>query len=142
MTINFDMDGTLADLYSVENWIDYLEAEDSTPYEIAKPLFNMQALARVLNRLHRDGVTINIISWCSKNASYEYREDIRRAKCKWLANHLASVQFDHIFIVPYGTPKELCADGVLFDDEERNRKAWDKGEAYDVTDIISVLKTL
>lgn len=28
-TINFDMDGTIADLYGVENWLEYLQAGDS-----------------------------------------------------------------------------------------------------------------
>ena len=42
-TIYFDMDGTLANFYGVENWLDYLENEDTTPYEIAKPLFNFSA---------------------------------------------------------------------------------------------------
>ena len=37
ITINFDMDGTIADLYGVKNWLPYLEAEDTTPYAIAKP---------------------------------------------------------------------------------------------------------
>ena len=36
-TIFFDMDGTIADLYGVENWLDYLIASDVLPYEIAKP---------------------------------------------------------------------------------------------------------
>ena len=31
ITINFDMDGTLANLYGVENWLEMLEAEDTTP---------------------------------------------------------------------------------------------------------------
>ena len=30
-TIYFDMDGTLANFYGVENWLDYLENEDTTP---------------------------------------------------------------------------------------------------------------
>ena len=37
ITINFDMDGTIADLYGVKNWLSYLEAEDTTPYAIANP---------------------------------------------------------------------------------------------------------
>lgn len=40
-TIFFDMDGTLADFYGVENWLEYLNAEDTLPYEVAKPLHNM-----------------------------------------------------------------------------------------------------
>ena len=139
--INFDMDGTLADFYGVENWLDYLMNEDTTPYEMAKPLLNMQALARVLNRLHREGYQINIISWTSKCGSAEFNARIAEVKAHWLAKHLASVAFDSIAVIPYGSPKWLEGDGILFDDEEQNRLDWGEG-AYDVTDIIKVLKAL
>ena len=39
--ICFDMDGTLADLYGVQDWLDYLIEEDETPYLIAEPMCNM-----------------------------------------------------------------------------------------------------
>ena len=42
--INFDMDGTIANLYGVENWLEMLMAEDETPYAIAKPLVNLSLL--------------------------------------------------------------------------------------------------
>ena len=32
-TIVFDMDGTIADFYGVDGWLDYLKAENTTPYE-------------------------------------------------------------------------------------------------------------
>ena len=32
ITINFDMDGTIADLYGVENWLEYLINGDAFPY--------------------------------------------------------------------------------------------------------------
>ena len=53
--ICFDMDGTIADLYGVENWLDYLLASDTLPYEAAKPLLRLNVLARILNRLQREG---------------------------------------------------------------------------------------
>ena len=53
MKINFDMDGTIADLYGVSNWLEDLLHEDVRPYVEARPLVNLQALARVLNRLIR-----------------------------------------------------------------------------------------
>ena len=34
--ICFDMDGTIADLYAVDNWLAKLRAEDETPYQEAK----------------------------------------------------------------------------------------------------------
>ena len=141
MKINFDMDGTIADLYGVSNWLEDLLHEDVRPYVEARPLVNLQALARVLNRLIRAGYEVNIISWTSRGGSEEYNEAVRQAKIKWLRQHLASVQFSKIIIIPYGTPKELFSDGILFDDEEHNREAWGKG-AYTEKEIFEILKNL
>ena len=141
MKINFDMDGTIADLYGVSNWLEDLLHENVRPYVEARPLVNLQALARVLNRLIRAGYEVNIISWTSRNGSEEYNEAVRQAKIKWLRQHLASVQFSEIIIIPYGTPKELFSDGILFDDEEHNRTAWGEG-AYTEKEIFEILKNL
>lgn len=143
-TIFFDMDGTIADLYGVENWLDYLIAKDALPYEIAKPLLRLNALARVLNRLQKAGYRIGIISWLAKNSTENYDEDVARAKREWLKKHLASVDFNEINIVKYGTPKQTFAktdEDILFDDEEKNRKEW-TGKAFDVNEIIEILKGL
>lgn len=139
--INFDMDGTIANLYGVENWLEMLVNNDPTPYEIAKPLLNMSVLARYLNRLTENGYEINIISWLAKNSNREYDEKVTNAKMRWLKAHLKSVQFTEINIVAYGTPKEEIGNGILFDDEEKNRKNW-KGEAYDEKNILEILKGL
>lgn len=143
-TIFFDMDGTLADLYGVENWLDYLISKDTFPYENAKALLNLQALARVLNGLKRKGFQIEIISWLSKNSDESYDEAVTLAKMRWLSTHLASVSFDKINIVSYGICKDTFRHSeadILFDDEERNRTEWN-GKAFDVTNIIEVLRGL
>jgi hypothetical protein len=139
--INFDLDGTIADLYCVANWLEYLIAEDATPYAVAKPLVNMQVLARLLNKLQKNGYTINIISWTSKNGSDAYNSLVADVKKAWLKKHLKSVKFNNIFVVPYGTPKNTIASGILFDDEEKNRTTWGKN-AYDVDNILGVLKAI
>ena len=139
--INFDMDGTIADFYGVEGWLNYLLASDVTPYEIAKPLLNLSVLARLINRLQRKGYIIGIISWLSKSGSEEYNERVTETKIKWLKKRLPSVKWDKINIVAYGTPKSIYGNGILFDDEEVNRKNW-SGQAYDVNNIIEVLKGL
>lgn len=141
MTIWFDMDGTIADLYGNENWLAQLLAEDTTPYATAKPLVRMQSLARVLNRLQRAGYKIGIVSWLCKDGSVQYNEAVTIAKKQWLAQHLASVRFDYIDIIEYGTPKQNGRDGILFDDEAPNRIAWN-GIAYDVDEIIATLRAL
>ena len=142
--IYFDMDGTIADLYGVEGWLNDLESENERPYATAKPLIRMSALARVLNRLQKEGYTIGIVSWLSKGGSDDYNEKVTYAKQKWLKQHLASVNFDEINIVKYGTPKSTAVNiqgGILFDDEEKNRTEWN-GTAFDVDNIIEILKAL
>lgn len=144
VTINFDLDGTIADLYGVENWLPMLEEHDPTPYAIAKPLLRLNVLARMLNKLQRNGYDLAVITWLAKNADEEYDEMVINAKRKWLAKHLPTVVWDRITMVQYGTPKENYCEtplDILFDDEERNRENWN-GVAYDVNDIIGVLKNL
>lgn len=139
----FDMDGTIADLYGVPNWLEYLINSDPLPYKAAKPLINMNSLARLLNRLQAEGYHIGIVSWLSKSGTESYNEAVTNAKLAWLNKHLHSVHWDEIVIVPYGTPKHeaVSIEGILFDDEERNRTNW-TGIAYDVENIIEILKGL
>ena len=143
MTIFFDMDGTIADLYGVDNWLQYLMEKDETPYRVAAPLLRLCSLARVLNRLQKKGYRIGIISWLAKTSTEEYDAKVTEAKREWLRKHLNSVRFDEINIVSYGTPKEQFSAGndILFDDEERNRINWG-GLAYDVNNILEVLRNL
>jgi hypothetical protein len=139
--INFDMDGTIANLYGVEGWLKMLLAGDTTPYAEAKPLVNFSVLARVLNRLQRNGWTIGVITWLAKVDNDEYNNRVAEVKREWLAKHLPSVKWDKVVVVKYGTPKSTCGNGILFDDEEPNRREW-KGIAYNVDNIIEILKKL
>ena len=140
MTIWFDMDGTIADLYGVDGWLDYLKAENTFPYEMAKPLVNLSHLARLLHKAQAKGYEIGIISWTSKGGSDLYNGAVALAKLLWLHKHLPSVEWDSIKIVAYGTNKRTaCGGGVLFDDEIGNRESWGAG-AYDPSEIITILK--
>ena len=144
MRICFDMDGTIADLYGVEGWLESLIAEDVKPYAEAKPLVNLSLLARLLNKAQREGYEIVVISWLSKCGSPAYNAKVTAVKYGWLAKHLPSVNFDEIHVVKYGTPKSLyakSAEDVLFDDEERNRIEW-TGKAYNVNNICEILKKI
>lgn len=141
-TIFFDMDGTIADLYGVENWLEYLIAKNAIPYEIAKPLLRLNVLARMLNKLQEKGYRLGIISWLAKNSDEQYDAEVTAAKEKWLKKHLTSVSFDEIHIVKHGTPKEQFLktnNDILFDDEKLNRDNW-TGTSFDVDSIIEILK--
>lgn len=120
-TIYFDMDGTIADLYGVNGWLNAIENEDPTPYEIAKVL---PAIA-IAERANKNGHKIGVITWLAKGATKEYNKAVRKAKREWIAKNLPYAT--EIHIVKYGTPKYKVAkdkNGILVDDEEPNRKAW------------------
>jgi hypothetical protein len=135
------MDGTIANLYAVENWLNMLRAYDPTPYAQAEPMLNMSAFARLLHKAQRLGYEIVIISWLSKTSDMAYDMAVTQAKIEWLKIHLPSVEWNDIFIVPYGTPKHEICGGVLFDDEEHNRNMWGQG-AYEPQDILNFLRGL
>ena len=141
LKINFDLDGTIANLYAVENWLNMLRAYDPTPYVQAEPMLNMSAFARLLHKAQRLGYEICIISWLSKNSTPEYDMAVTQAKIEWLQNHLPSVEWNEIKIVAYGTPKHELCSGVLFDDEEHNRNMWGEG-AYEPCEILEFLRGL
>ena len=124
----FDMDGTIADLYAVDNWLEKLRSADPEPYANAKPLVNLSRLARYLHKAQANGYKLAIVSWLSKESTAEYDLAVIKAKNEWLQKHLPSVTFNEVCIVPYGTPKSTvipkARNGVLFDDEEQNLAEW------------------
>ena len=143
-TIYFDMDGTIANLYQVEGWLNNLINGQTKPYREAKSMVNMRTLGRVLNALKENGYEIGIVSWLSKNGNDDYNARVTKTKIDWLARHLGAVEFDEIHIVKYGTPKETVVNnpfGILFDDEKPNRENW-LGNAYDVQNILEILSAL
>lgn len=142
--IYFDCDGTFVDLYGVENWLDYLISSNPYPYMVAKPLVNLSHMARLIHKAQKEGYKVGIISWLSKSGSEKYDRLVTTAKNEWLKRHLPSVTFDEIHIVKYGTSKASLGKGILFDDEEKNRKEWEEksGEAYDVTDMLLTLRNI
>ncbi|MDV3429539.1 MAG: hypothetical protein LIR50_21365 [Bacillota bacterium] len=145
-SIYFDMDGTIANLYAVEDWLPKLRAYDPSPYEEAAPLLRLCYLARLLNRLQRLGYYIGVVSWLSKDPDPDYGEAVTAAKLAWLKKHLPSVKWNEIVIIPHGTAKSSAVSfiGILFDDEQPNRTEWENnnGKAFSEKEILEVLRSL
>lgn len=143
--IVFDMDGTIADLYGVDGWLEYLINEDTFPYENAKPLYDMAELTDILKSLQKKGFRIAVTTWLAKNGSAEYNKRTAYAKIDWLKKY--NFPYDEIHCVKYGTTKANCtrkkADfQILVDDNMQVRKGWKLGLTIDATqDILSALKT-
>lgn len=135
------MDGTFVDLYNVNNWLDYIIAEDETPYKVAKPIGDMETLSNLLNTLQGQGWKIGVVTWLAKNSREYYSNKVAQAKREWLSSELENVNFDHIDIIEYGQAKQNNRNGILFDDEERNIVTWN-GKAYHPQKMIEVLREL
>ena len=145
-TLVFDMDGTIADLYAVTDWLENIIAENVRPYAIAEPMYNMNKLVNVINRLKENGWRVAIVSWTSKHGSKEYNKAVRKVKKEWLDRY--NFPYDELHVIKYGTPKSYCMRKtggfqILFDDEEPNRKAWRNGSTVNANeDIYKILKNM
>lgn len=142
----FDMDGTIADLYGVEGWLEDLQAENPRPYIEAKPIYNMLVLNELLKIFQDMGWKIIVTSWLAKNSTKEYDEKVRAAKRNWLAEN--GFPADEIHIVKYGTTKADCTRKyggfqILVDDNKGVRDGWSLGKTIDAnSNIIAELVEL
>lgn len=135
--ISFDMDGTIADLYAVPEWLAKLRAEDVSPYEEAPPMWDMEELRRVILALIDAGYEIRVISWLAKNSSPQFKAATRAAKRAWLERY--NFPADKVHLIAYGRTKATalrdaeveCA--VLVDDDRKVRQGWTLGDTIDPT---------
>lgn len=147
--ICFDLDGTLADLYGVPNWLDMIQDENPEPYIVAAPMWDMMRLGAVLRKLQKQGWQVRVISWLAKDSSESYKKAVRASKRGWLARY--NFPLDGVHLVEYGTTKANCVrrylDGkpmILIDDNEKVRHGWSLGDAINPqeVDIIQYLEKL
>lgn len=146
----WDMDGTIADLYGVKNWLPMLRNFDPTPYQIAKPMWDMEELARLIRLAQAQGIENRVVTWLSKESTPEYDKLVRKAKREWLEAN--GFPYDHFHGVKYGATKadsvRKCLgedeSAILFDDNSKVREGWHLGATIDPTacDILEVLKSL
>lgn len=146
-SINWDMDGTIASLYDVPDWLEKLRAEDPSPYLDAEPMWDMEKLNEILEKLQEAGWEINVITWLSMNSSEEYKDAVREAKKAWLQKW--GFVYDHFHGVQYGATKadsvrERTDYGILIDDNAKVRDGWHLGETIDptTTNILVALAAL
>lgn len=138
-TLVFDMDGTIADLYGVKNWLEDLRAENPRPYEVARPLYDMNALNALLDIFKLQGWKIVVTTWLAKDSSKDYDRLVREAKLAWLEKY--NFPYDEIHLVKYGTTKANCTrkNGgfqVLVDDNDKVRKGWNLGAVINANENI------
>jgi hypothetical protein len=138
-TLVFDMDGTIADLYGVEGWLEMLRNEDATPYRVARPLYDMRVLTAMLTILQAKGWRVVVTTWLAKGSSKKYDALVREAKLEWLDK--MNFPYDEIHLVKYGTTKANCTRHhggfqILIDDNDKVRNGWTLGRTIDANNNI------
>lgn len=147
--IVFDMDGTIADLFGIENWLQILKSGDTSPYRNAAPLVDMEKLRETCNALKGQGWEIRVCSaLLGGNPSPEYKKEIRNAKREWLEKY--NFPADKVHFVKFHGNKSQCigrykpTNAILIDDSSENIRQWKHGETVNPreTDIIRYLMEL
>ena len=117
--VYIDMDGTIADLYGKEGWLNGLENEMASVFIDLKPLTTEEKLLSVFPPSHFEVV---ILSMTPKNASPAYRLQVIKEKNAWLDRYFPSLQ-KRIY-KKYGYNKNLknSIDAILVDDNEKIRQ--------------------
>ena len=138
-TLVFDMDGTIADFYGVQGWLEDIRNGNPRPYIVAEPLYNMDILISILNLLKLQDWEIVVTSWLAKGNTKEFDELTRVAKKEWLEKY--NFPFDEIHLVKYGTTKANCTRKkggyqVLVDDNEQVRNGWHLGDTINANENI------
>jgi hypothetical protein len=140
--IYFDMDGTIADLYSVNNWCYKITHDDASPYKQAKPLVNIAQLQKILQAFKALGITVGVISWGAKGASAQFTREVKKRKKEWCTS--LGLEFDEFHVVKYGTKKQSVAkikNAVLVDDSLEVLESWNGTtiDAYNSRTLINQL---
>lgn len=147
--IYFDMDGTVYDLYGMENWLEMLRNEEKGAFTLGNALVNMDELKEVCLKLIAKGYQIGIITWLPMGASLEYCEVCTAEKRKWAEKNMPYIS--EFYALEYGVPKQYAparraAEMWLVDDNKEVREMWvteKQRKAIDATEnIINALVAL
>lgn len=119
--VYLDMDGTIADLYGIEDWLPRLRASDETIFLECAPLISEETL---LAHFPQEKYEIRILSMTPLGASKEYCENVAEQKNAWLDKFFPSIT-KRIYRV-YGHNKNLkgSENAILIDDSEPIRNSW------------------
>ena len=130
-TVYLDMDGTIANLYGIENWLPRLRAEDKTIFLECEPMISEKEL---LKKFPSENFEMKILSMTPLNASENYCLDVINQKNEWLNKYFPSIT-KRIY-KPYGHNKNLknSKNAILIDDSEPIRNSW-KGIAISPVEL-------
>lgn len=125
-TIYFDMDGTLSNLYAVDDVFNKLDNWDCTPYKDALPI---NKNIELLKQYKHNGYRVVILSCLSKITNEQFDVDTIQCKNMWLDMYVGKQYIDERIYIPYTKHKEMYvhSNGILVDDDKVILSNWNKG---------------
>ena len=129
--VYLDMDGTIADLYNENGWLEDIIAENTRPFDNAKPMTTEETLYKVFPK---NIYEIAILSMTPKDAKKEYCNRVARAKDEWLNRYFPTLT-KRIYL-PYGNNKNLknSVNAILVDDSKAIRETY-RGTALNPAEL-------
>ncbi len=114
----FDMDGTIADLYNVNDWLNKLQDSDASVFAEAKPLVDINAFKAYLRDMKTLGHSVEISTWLPKNATNQYKKAVIKAKAEWLVKYGIMELLDAVNYLDYGVDKSQGVSDIIYDDSD------------------------
>ena len=125
--IFFDLDGTLYDLYNIDNWLNSLQYEDATVFERGNFIGDYEKFMGIIKELLLKGYTFGVISWLPMYATPEFENECAKVKEMWVKKYLPFVE--EMTFQRYGTPKQNAVQKkaqtmYLLDDSKDVGRVW------------------
>ena len=146
-SIWFDMDGTIAELYKVKNWLSDLRSNDWSVYDRCLPRAHFERINAAIEALIENGWQVGVITWASKGIDFGGELNaISDIKFEWLCRFFPALADGKFACIPYGYDKGIFMmemnetfDNddmhILVDDNKIVRAAWRKlGENFKTID--------
>ena len=125
--IYFDMDGTVAGLYRLPDWLECLRNEVSGTFLRCEPLFEQKDFYPIVEKLLLNGVKFGVITWLPMQATDEYQAICTEEKRKWCEDWMPFIET--FAAQPYGIDKSLAITKhfkteYLIDDNKEVCQRW------------------
>ena len=102
--VTLDLDGTVYDLYNVENWLEKLRSEVASVFSEGDFIGDYNRFKTVCEKLVAMGVQFEVITWLPMQASPEYERECAEVKREWVKKFIPFVT--EFTAQTYGIPKQ------------------------------------
>lgn len=126
-TIYFDMDGTIANLYEANNWLERLLAEEKGLFANLETMHDKEELTEIMNDLINLGFGVEVITWTPKDVTRDYIKVVENEKREWIRQNFPMIK--KVTCLDYGTPKQNALrtreqEQILVDDNLEVNAKW------------------